>query len=585
MKLLLTTLNSKYIHSNLAIRYLRSYCQDLSIEIELKEFNVNQHLDYIFAEIYKTRANIVAFSCYIWNITPILELCSNLKKVLPDLQIVLGGPEVSFDPEAVLLENPELDWIIKGEGEETFRELLNLLIQGKKPDLIPGLVYRQGEKMIVGPDRPFMVDLDQIPSPFYAHFEEYENKLVYYESSRGCPFNCQYCLSSTFKGVRTFSRERIEQDLYRLVNAGVKKVKFVDRTFNFDPDHALHIMKFLLEHQRETTFHFEITAHLLNDEIIEFLQDAPTGLFQFEIGVQSTHESTLKQIKRVDDFERITQVVKQLLSLKNIHLHLDLIAGLPKEDYQRFQKSFNDVFQLRPSNLQLGFLKLLKGSGIRENYQEYGYEFLEQPPYEILSNNLMSFDEILELKMVEDLLETFYNSHKFEYSVDFIIQKGYVDNPYTFFKELKNLWEEKENHHRPHKDIALYQFLLEFYQEKMKEDLDIFQEYLKFDYLRTIRTTLLPDWLNEVEVEDYKERVYQFVNDEEQVKRYLPHLKELPYRQIVRRILIQPFAFDLFAYHNQNFHGEMKEGPYFILFDYDQRDPIFNRVNYTEIPF
>lgn len=585
MKLLLTTLNSKYVHSNLAIRYLRSYCQDLPIKIELKEFNINQHLDYIFAEIYKTRANLVAFSCYIWNIIPTLELCSNLKKVRPDLQIILGGPEVSFDPETVLQENPDLDWIIKGEGEETFRELLHLLLQGQELGVIPGLVYRQGEKIIIGPDRPFIANLDQISSPFIAHLEEYENKLVYYESSRGCPFNCQYCLSSTFKGVRTFSRQRIEQDLLRLINAGVKKVKFVDRTFNFDPDHALHIMQFLLQHQKETAFHFEITAHLLTDEMIEFLQDAPVGLFQFEIGVQSTHKATLKKIKRVDDFERLTQVVKQLSALENIHLHLDLIAGLPEEDYQRFQRSFNDVFQLRPGNLQMGFLKLLKGSGIRENYEDYGYKFIEQPPYEILANDLISFDEILELKMVEDLMETFYNSHKFEYSVDFIIQRGYVDNPYAFFKELKNLWEEKEYHHRPHKDASLYQFLLEFYREKMKEDINLFREYLKFDYLRTIRTTVLPDWLNEVEVEDYKERVFQFVNDEEQINRYLPHLKEFSQRQIMRRILIQPFAFDLFAYQKQNFQGEMKGSPYFILFDYDQRDPIFNRVNYMEIAF
>lgn len=585
MKILLATLNSKYVHSNLAIRYLRAYCQDLPVEMELKEFNINQHLDYIFAEVYRAKPNLVAFSCYIWNVTPTLELCSNLKKVMPELTIVLGGPEVSFDPDVILQNHPTVDFIVKGEGEVTFRELLLQLVNGESPHVIPGLILREGDQIVAGPDRPLMTNLDQIPSPFIDHLDEFENKLVYYESCRGCPFNCQYCLSSTFNGVRTFSRQRIEDDLLRLVNAGVRKVKFVDRTFNFGPDHALHIMKFLLGHHGETSFHFEITAHLLTDEILDFLEKVPAGLFQFEIGVQSTYQPTLKQIRRLDDFDRLTQVVHRLSTMKNIHLHLDLIAGLPKEDYLQFQKSFDDVFQLRPGNLQMGFLKLLKGSGIRESQERYGYKYLEQPPYEVLANDLVSFDQILELKMIEDLLETFYNSHKFESSVEFIIQRKYSDHPFGFFQELMEFWKEKDFHHRPHKDTALYQFLLEFYQEKMGPDLKIFREYLKFDFLRTIRTTVLPDWLNEVEVDDYKERVYQFVNNEEQIRKYLPHLQNLTHRQIMRRILIQPFAFDLLAYQLESFQGSVQMSPYFVLFDYDQRDPLFNRVNYMEIKF
>ena len=576
-------MNSKFIHSNLALRYLRSYCKDLPVEIELREFNINQNLDYIFAEIYKSEADLVGFSCYIWNLDPTLQLCSNLKKVREDMDIVLGGPEVSFDSTTLLKEHPYIDYIVREEGEETFYNLLDNILQDKKMGKMPGLTYRYGDEIIDGPDRPFISDLDQIPSPFIEDLDQFENKLVYYESSRGCPFNCQYCLSSTFKGVRTFSLERVKRDLKRLIDGGTEKIKFVDRTFNFDSEHALEIMRFALENRKNTAYHFEMTAHMITDEMLEFLKDVPKGLFQFEIGVQTTHKPTLKKIKRGEDFERLTQVVKTIASYGSIHLHLDLIAGLPDEDYQRFKKSFNDVFSLGPDNLQLGFLKLLKGSGIRENADDYGYKYISQPPYEVLSNDKLSFDQVLELKMVEDILDTYYNSYKFSYSVDFIISRNYQDNPYLFFQELKDYWEDNDYHKRRHKESALFEYLFDFYSQNFGDDLMIFQEYLKFDYLRNFRKQNLPPWLNDTQITDYKNRCYTFVDNDKNVEEFLPGLVRLSTKKIMRKILIKPFAFDIFAYREKNYQGQLKEDPIFILFNYNSRDIITGQVIYERI--
>lgn len=585
MKILLTTLNSKFVHSNLAIRYLWAYCRDLPAEIRLTEFNINQNLDYIMAEIYRSQADLIGFSCYIWNLIPTLQLCGSLKKVRPQMTIVLGGPEVSFDPENLLRDHAGIDYIVAGEGEETFRELLENLLAGKEMEVIPGLTYRKGGEIITGPARPLIDDLDRIPSPYTDGFADLENHLVYYESSRGCPFNCQYCLSSTIQGVRTFSQQRIESDLSALIRAGVRKVKFVDRTFNFDPAHALRIMRFLLAHPGRTSYHFEITAHLITDELLELLKDVPPGLFQFEIGVQSTHRPTLRKIKRTDDFARLTRVVEVLSAYRNIHLHLDLIAGLPEEDFAQFGNSFNDVFRLRPDNLQMGFLKLLKGSGIRRDAGVYGYRYLDQPPYEVLSNNRLSYGEVLKLKMIEELLETFYNSHKFAEAVEFIIQRHYREEPFRFFDELREYWEARDYQHRPHKDAALYRILLAFYTERFGEELPILREYIKFDFLRNLRTGVLPEWLHSVEVEEYRQRLHRFVHDPERIERYLPGLSQTEPRQILKRILVEPFAFDLLSYRRRNYAGRPEYSPFFVVFDYEDRDPIFNQVQYASIEF
>lgn len=585
MKILLSTLNSKYVQSNLAIRYLRSSVKDLPLEISLQEYNINQRLEYIIGEIYRCQADLLAFSCYIWNLEPTLEICQILKQVAPEIRVVLGGPEVSFQAEKFLVEHPYIDYIVRGEGEETFRQLLLALLHGSDLIELPGLTSWHKGQVVSGRERPLLTDLDQIPSPFSEHLEEYENKLVYYESSRGCPFNCQYCLSATIPGVRTFSMERIQTDLWRLITAEVAKVKFVDRTFNYDAERALKIMRFLVKHQRKTRFHFEITAHLLTDEILSFLRDVPVGLFQFEIGVQSTNSITLKEVSRKDDFHRLSEVVKTIKSYDNIHLHLDLISGLPKEDYQSFQRSFNDAFHLRPDNLQLGFLKLLKGSKIREHATDYGYRYLPKPPYEVLLNESLSFDQILELKQVEDLLEKYYNSHKFTLALDFIITRYYSDNPYRFFQELTDRWLKKGYHRAPLKDIILYQFLWEFYQQISDQDIGLFKEYLKFDFLCQRRTTNLPRWLSSAKMKDFKDRCFQFVHDPQKIQTYLPSLVNLPGKQILRRILIEPFAFDLLTYQQNKFSGKIPTEEIYILFDYESRDARSGEVHWCQIDF
>lgn len=585
MKILLTTLNAKYVQSNLAIRYLRSSVQDLPLNISLREYNINQRSEYILAEIYRSKADLIAFSCYIWNITPTLEICQILKEVAPEIKLVLGGPEVSFQTENFLNQHPYVDYIVRGEGEETFRQLLLALSERKKLIELPGLTSWSDGEVVSGPERPLTRELDQIPSPFLAHLDEYTNKLVYYESSRGCPFSCQYCLSSTIKGVRTFSLERIKRDLGRLILAEVNKVKFVDRTFNYDPERALEIMRFLIKEQRKTKFHFEITAHLVTDEILKFLRDVPEGLFQFEIGIQSTNGLTLKEINRRDDFQRVREVVQTLRDWKNIHLHLDLICGLPKEDYRSFQRSFNDVFSLKPDKLQLGFLKLLKGSGIREQAKDYGYRYLAKPPYEVLQNDYLSFQQILELKQVEDLLEKYYNSQKCTMAIDFIISREYWDNPYRFFRELAVQWLAKGYHHAPRKDLHLYQFLLEFYQEKNAQDIGLFKEYLKFDLLRQRRISNLPPWLGSEQMPDFKDRCYQFVHDPLKINEYLPSLIDLAGKRILRRIWIEPFSFDLFSYQQQKYTGKISHQEIYLLFDYESRDPISGQVSWRKIVF
>ena len=362
---LLIGINAKYIHTNLAIRYLKAYCNKQYQSIALKEFSINDSLDNVLKEVYCKHTHVYAFSCYIWNIDRVLKLCSNLKKLNPDAVVVLGGPEVSFDAETLITMHKYIDYIIRGEGEETFLELLQLL----KSDMhnnaeILGLTYRLGNQIVSTPDRPLLQNLDIIPFP-YEDIKQLSNKIIYYETSRGCPFNCQYCLSSTLHGVRYFSMDRIKQELKQFIDLGVKQVKLVDRTFNCNKQHSLEIIKYIIKLQSKTNFHFEIGADLLDDEIIAVLATAPKDMFQFEIGVQSTNQIALREISRAMNIDKVKQNVLSLQQARNSHLHLDLIAGLPFEDFNSFGRSFDEVHQLLPDMLQLGFLKLLKGSGIR----------------------------------------------------------------------------------------------------------------------------------------------------------------------------------------------------------------------------
>ncbi|HHW48406.1 MAG TPA: B12-binding domain-containing radical SAM protein, partial [Clostridiaceae bacterium] len=393
MRTVLVALNSKYIHSSLAPWYLKAACGDGCGEIIVLEYTINDDIENVLGEIYSLKPDVAAFSCYIWNIGKALRLSENLKKVLPSVKIVLGGPEVSFDAEKIMEENQFIDYIITGEGEAAFKSLLTALKDLKdEPEKsllssIGSLVYRFDGNIFSNNPCELIKDLDQIPSPYTGEMlASTSDKVVYFESSRGCPFSCSYCLSSTIDGVRHFSLDRVKSELFKLIKAGVKLVKFVDRTFNCNKARAKEIFKFVIEHGENTAFHFEAAADLFDDEMIEMLSQAPSGRIQFEIGIQSTNMQTLAAVNRKSNLDRVFDNVRKLRQHGNIHLHLDLIAGLPYEDFCSFKTSFDAVYSLKPHNLQLGFLKMLKGSKIRREAYKYSYNYRSYPPYEVLGN-------------------------------------------------------------------------------------------------------------------------------------------------------------------------------------------------------
>ncbi len=598
MRILLTTLNAKFIHSSLALWYLYSYCRDLPVEFLVEEFDINQELHRIYGDILRQEPHITAFSCYIWNIEPTLKLVRMLKQVRPGLIVLLGGPEVSYDPAGLMAGHPAVDYIISGEGEVTFREFLQHRLKQsledrpgtEGPGTIPGLAYRRrlhklqdpagSAEIVVNPPRPLIEDLDSIPSPFGLFdspthlFERFKDKIVYYESSRGCPFGCRYCLSSLSRGVRYFSMERVKSDLRTLIAAGVKQVKFVDRTFNSHRSRALEIFRFLAENTfsdiagnagagnteaasggARPNFHFEIAGDLLDDEILDFLVQTPPGLFQFEIGVQSTNPVTLDLIDRKTDLGRLKAGVFRLKAAGNIHLHLDLIAGLPGEDYASFQRSFDEVFELRPGRLQLGFLKLLKGSSLRERASDFGCVYTEHPPYEVLATDLLSHKELLRLKLVEDLLEKYYNSHRFEHALEFLIG-NFFPSPFRFFEAFSVYWEERKFHQLAHRLPTLYRRLYDFAGARpaISENLPLLRELLRLDYLLQERYAEPPEWLNErkssldpeQELKKKKSEVlHRLAHDQKLLARYFPDLVNLPGKEIARRIRVESFAFDL----------------------------------------
>lgn len=378
LSVLLSTLNAKYIHSSLALRYLRAYCQcDSGLVINIKEFSINEFVPDIMAKIFYQKPDVLCFACYIWNIRMILDICRDYKKVSPQTIIVLGGPEVSYDAQDVLQANPEIDYIVRGEGEASCQELLLALKNKQSVKAIQGITYRCSGEICQNEDRPLIDDLDTIPFPYPVNLEEFRDKIIYYESSRGCPFNCSYCLSSTRRGIRFFSMDRVKHDLSIMLEQQVREVKFVDRTFNCHEGRALEIMRFIIETGSVSKFHFELEASLISDEMLEFLQTVPADKFNFEIGIQSTCPAALDEVRRKSDWPGISNNIKRLRSYDNIHLHLDLIAGLPYESYNEFAQSFNDVYALQPDVLQLGFLKLLKGSDIRKTATRHNYIYQE----------------------------------------------------------------------------------------------------------------------------------------------------------------------------------------------------------------
>lgn len=545
MKVILTTLNAKYTHSSLALRYLKEYCKPVC-EVEIKEFSINNSILDILSQIYQTKPNTVGFACYIWNIEMTIKLVNLLKKVLPDITIICGGPEVSYQPEEFLRENESVDYIIQGEGEETLYHLLAQLKLGKRIEGIPALTYYNQKNEMVSSHPIVVENLDTISFPYHdEEMAELKDKIIYYESSRGCPFSCQYCLSSATQGVRFFSINRVLDELRFFIRHDVQQVKFVDRTFNAKKSHYIQILKFLVGQNCKTNFHFEIAADLLDDEVLDVLALMPVGRVQLEIGVQSTNEVTLDKICRNNNWDKIVHNVMRILAFNNIHLHLDLIIGLPNEDYKSFQKSFNDVYNLKPHMLQIGFLKLLKGSGISLNRKKHEYVFMDTAPYQILSNKYMSYEEVRKLHILEEVFEQYYNSGRFKNATQLLIDL--IDgNAFRFYDTLTEYWQERGFHLIAHTTKSLYKYLYEFCEEKYPEKAELLKEILKFDALLSDKAGIRPDFLDWNE-EKYNTKTSYFWR-EKVAEKYLDQYKFTTWRDIKKKYHIEVFKFDIIKF-------------------------------------
>lgn len=483
MNTIIATLNAKYIHTSLSIRYLKAYAAP-DFDVKLAEYTIKDPIMNIVGDLYSKKPDIIGFSCYIWNIEETIKVIQMLKKINPELVIILGGPEVTYDVSEWLEKIPEADFIVMGEGETTFKKLLAELHGNKDYAKVSGIAYRKDGKKLIQPQRE-KLDLKELPSPF--RFEEdipqLSKRVTYVETSRGCPFNCQFCLSSIEVGVRYFDREKVKEDIRYLMNNGAKTIKFVDRTFNISRSYAMEMFQFLIdEHRPGTVFQFEITADIMRPEVIQFLNDhAPAGLFRFEIGVQSTNDDTNELVMRKQNFEKLKRTVTMVKEGQKIDQHLDLIAGLPEEDYQSFRKTFNDVFALRPEELQLGFLKMLRGTGLRIRAKDHNYIFSDHSPYEILGNNVLSFDDIVRIKQVEDVLEKYWNDHRMEMTVEFLVKEAF-SSPFDFFQEFGTYWDKQGWARIGHQLEDLFRRLHQFLETVKPKTLGTAAGLMKYDY-------------------------------------------------------------------------------------------------------
>ena len=545
MKILLAACNAKYIHSNLAVYDLKAYSSDYDEHVILREYTINQPKDEILKDIYSSGADVVCFSCYIWNISFVRELIRDLVKILPKTAFWAGVPEVSYDAEKFLTEMPEMTGVMVGEGEKTFHDLLEFYIDGKDSlEEISGIAYRTGDKIIHNGWRELM-DLSAIPF-VYEHLEKFENRIIYYESSKGCPFSCSYCLSSIDKKLRFRDLELVKKELQFFLDHRVPQVKFVDRTFNCKHEHAMTIWKYILEHDNGVTnFHFEISADLLREEEMELMSQMRPGLIQLEIGVQSTNPETIRAIHRHMDLKKLGHCVNRVHSFRNIHQHLDLIAGLPYEDYDIFHQSFNDVYQMKPDQLQLGFLKVLKGSLMQKEAEVYGIVYKEKEPYEVLSTNWLTYGEVLKLKMVESMVEVYYNSGQFWHTLEYLIP--FEKDAFTFYEKLGSFYEKKGYSEISHSRMRRYEILLEYLQEETDVPTEVAAQKMLYDlYLREKlkkRPAFAPDQ------KQYETAVWNYRKNNQVSK---------------------------------TAHIEVFENGTVILFDYEKRDPLSNNA-YTEV--
>lgn len=604
MKILLTAINAKYIHSNLAVYSLKAYAKEYTEYIELAEYTINHRVEYILQELYKKKPDVLCFSCYIWNFRYVQELIEEIHKLLPELSIWVGGPEVSYEPEGFLRQFPMVKGIMIGEGEETFRELCKYYVNqehsAKNPECftknpecfmknperftrnpevstknqecskknpqelqnIHGLLFRNEENELVQTPRREPVSMDKLPF-CYDHLEDFENRIIYYETSRGCPFSCSYCLSSIEKGLRFRSLELVKKELQFFLDHKVPQVKFVDRTFNCNHNHTMEIWKYIKEHDNGiTNFHFEISADLLTEEEIALIADMRPGLIQLEIGVQSTFAPTIQEIHRTMNLSRLEEIVKKVQRAGNIHQHLDLIAGLPKEDFDTFAKSFQEIYQLKPEQLQLGFLKVLKGSYMYEHQQEYGLVYQSNPPYEVMSTNWLTYEEVLKIKLVEEMLEVYYNSGQFEMTMK-VLELAY-ENPFDMFLELGEYYEKHGLFAMNHSRIRRCEILLDFVREKDAGHEAIYKETLTFDLYYRENMKTRPAWAPAMA--DFKEETREYCKNGK-----LSH--------------VEPFFYDMELLLNQKSILEYpaKGTRSFYLFSYEKKNPLTGQAEVIKI--
>ncbi|MFH7818417.1 B12-binding domain-containing radical SAM protein [Neobacillus thermocopriae] len=567
MNIICTTLNAKYIHTNLAIRCLKAYAAP-EFDIKIKEYTIKDPAMNIVSDLFQQKADVIGFSCYIWNIEETLKVVNMLKKIDPSLLIVLGGPEVSYDTLEWMEKYPEIDFIVMGEGEQTFKQLLFELNEERNFENVHGIAYRENNKVFITPQRN-KLNLRELPSPF--RFEEdiphLSKRVTYIETSRGCPFSCQFCLSSIEVGVRYFDRERIKEDIRYLMANGAKTIKFVDRTFNISRSYAMEMFRFLIdEHLPGTVFQFEITADIMRPEVIEFLnREAPKGLFRFEIGVQSTNDYTNELVKRKQNFEKLKRTVTMVKEGKKIDQHLDLIAGLPEEDYFSFRKTFNDVFEMRPEELQLGFLKMLRGTGLRLRASEHNYVYMDHSPYEILSNNVLSFDDIVRIKQVEDVLEKYWNDHRMDNTIEFLVTRIF-ETPFDFFQQFGSYWDEQGWSRIGHQLEDLFTRLYSFLEQKSVQDLDCILSLMKYDYLRHHKYKPRKPWWNVSFTKEERSKLYKSIADTSSILGKEFEDLQLDEKDLFKHTLVEKLSFDIHKYLNT---GIIEKGSYGLLAYFD----------------
>ena len=583
MKVLLTAVNAKYIHSNLAIYSMKAYAEQKGcpgVEIQLAEYTINQQQEGILRGIYEKKPDLLCFSCYIWNISFVRELIRDVKKILPKTRIWVGGPEVSYDAEDFLKEMPQVTGVICGEGEETFAEVVRTYAQWEKQEQepgkladVPGIVYRDGEKLVFTGNRDIL-NMDELVFP-YENLSLFEHKIIYYESSRGCPFSCSYCLSSIDKKLRFRSLLLVKKELQFFLDHQVPQVKFVDRTFNCKKEHAMEIWKYIKEHDNGiTNFHFEIAADLLTEEEIGLIAAMRPGLIQLEIGVQSTNERTLQEIRRKTSFQEICKKVRAVAEGENVHQHLDLIAGLPYEDYESFQKSFCDVYALRPQQLQLGFLKVLKGAYMEEMADAYGCVYKSGEPYEVLKTEWLTYGEISRLKGIEEMTEVYYNSGQFFYTLEALVKE--FPDAFTMYEELADFYKGKGYFAVSHARISRYEILREFLQEKGIQYLEFYDQLMVLDLYARENLKTRPSWA--MDLKPYKRQIQAFYAKEEEQPEILKDYQGYQARQMEKMTHLEVFTYNVLE-------GKPEKGCYPVVFDYKKRNPLTYQGEISRVSF